>query len=49
MREYYIIKVNGEEYTTVYDQNDIVKVSCDLVNGCGIDPDAITIETVRRG
>lgn len=40
---WYEIFVNGKKYTDVYDTQDIIKVSCDLVNGCGVDPDDITV------
>ena len=40
---WYEIKVNGREYATVYDTQDIIKVSCDLVNGDGVDPDDIEV------
>ena len=34
---------------TVYDTQDIIKITCDLVNGYGIDPDAIQVKTYING
>lgn len=43
---WYEIKVRGEKYTDVYREEDIIRESCELVNGCGVDPD--DIEVVRH-
>ena len=45
---YYIIRWNNHE-TTVYDTQDIIKITCDLVNGAGVDLDGIQIITVENG
>lgn len=37
------ILVDGVKKADVYDTQDIIKVSCDLVHGCGVDPDDITV------
>lgn len=42
---WYEIKVKGEKYTDVYDEQEIIRVSCDLVNGCGVDPSDIEVIT----
>lgn len=46
--EYYIIKVSGAEYTTVYDTQDIISTVCELTNGYGIQEEAIEITTVTK-
>lgn len=45
MRRWYDIYVNGQLFDSVYDEQDIIKVSCDLVNGSGVDPEAIEVKT----
>lgn len=40
---WYEILVNGEKKADVYDTQDIIRVSCDLVNGYGINPDDIEV------
>lgn len=38
-------EVKGNKYKDVYDEQDIIKTSCDLVNGYGVDPDDIEVVT----
>lgn len=40
---WYEIRVNGKKYTDVYDTQEIIRVSCDLVNGSGVEPDDIEV------
>lgn len=42
---WYEILVNDRKYTDVYDEQEIIRVSCDLVNGCGVNPDDIKVIT----
>lgn len=42
---WYEIKVKGVKVADVYDTQDIIKISCDLVNGRGIDSDDIMVIT----
>ena len=46
--KYYIVKWQGHE-KAVYDTQDLIKLHCDLVNGCGVSLDDITIITVENG
>lgn len=54
-RIYYEIIASGEHAgdivfdITVYDTQDIIKVTCDLVNGYGIDPESIQVKTFING
>lgn len=43
MRKYFEIYVNDRHYETVYDDQEIIKISCDLVNAYGVNPDDIKI------
>ena len=40
---WYEILVKGKKVADVYDTQDIIRVSCDLVNGDGVDPDTIEV------
>lgn len=54
-RIYYEIIADGSRagdiafMITVYDPQDIIKVTCDLINGYGIDPETIHIRTIING
>ena len=39
------ILVENVKVADVYDEQDIIKVSCDLVNGNGVNPDDIRVIT----
>lgn len=42
---WYEIMVKGEKVADVYSEQDIIRTSCDLVNGCGVNPDDIEVIT----
>lgn len=42
---WYEIRVNGEKFTDVYREEDIIRESCELVNDYGVNPDDIEIIT----
>lgn len=44
---WYEIYVKDDKYCDVYREEDIIKVSCDLVNGYGVDPEDIKIKEVK--
>ena len=44
---FYKITFKGHE-CIVYDTQDIVKTWCDAVNGYGVEPEEIQIETIGR-
>ena len=50
---YFEITVNESDLfcyrKVVYDTQDIIKVSCDLVNGYGVNPENIVIKTFVDG
>ena len=54
-RLYYEVIASGDHCgdivfdITVYDTQDIIKVSCDLINGYGVNPDSIKIKTFLNG
>ena len=49
MRRWFEIYVKDEYYDAVYDEQDIIKLSCDLVNGAGVNPDDIKVVTKGEG
>lgn len=40
---WYEIKVNDKKVTDVYDEADIIKVSCELVNAYGVNDEDINV------
>ena len=54
-RIYYEIIASGEYAgdivfdITVYDTQDIIKVTCDLINGYRVNPDSIRVKTFING
>ena len=54
-RIYYEIIASGEHagdivfYITVYDTQDIIRVTCDLINGYGVNPESIHVKTFING